>query len=409
FEHAERLAAMRGPRVYKFSASMNGAGAVRYRVKYRDVGRPDLSSQAGVRGADDGSSGNPAQSRFERVLAAMLGRPESPQKETQNEGRGSRGAARAAWDYSGWRPEDTEKGKRKAYVREDFLGAMDKDRTGRYQGGYLDPDYRDRWIDFHMGGVKPGDPRYDLMYRQTAARWDLVRQQLDQRWSDYGNTVLRGVDAKAAASQGDAAAARAAEVSAQTGVPRAEAAAEAAVDAVKAGGQDAAAAAMGAPVAKESADKKKPKATQGDLGGGVSSQPPEHLILESHVKRPPARLVTGESPALLDRAARIFGPSGRGGAPVLSEGARLEGIFGARPRPPNAERQYTPEEMDRWEGAARGDLRPGEHLTPNGSIVSDMLHRRDNSTFNERRSPLRLLQEMRPRRDGGTGRMGGRL
>ena len=133
---------------------------------------------------------------------------------------------------------------------------MDPERSGRFQGGYLDPDYRDRWIEFHMGGIRPGDSRYDRVYREKAAQWDIVRGQLDRRWGDYGNTVLRGVDDAAAEKQGAAVARDAADVSAQTGAAPAEAAAEKTVGQANTAAQNVAASAMGAP-AKNPQDRKK--------------------------------------------------------------------------------------------------------------------------------------------------------
>ncbi len=199
---AERIAAMRqGPRVYKFTANMNGSGGVNYRVKYKDIGdrygygygNGDPGGRGSARYSSGGGGGR-SPSEFMDFIERLLTRAPG--------GNGGRGVTATTtvkrtpkgpdrFDFSGWMPEDTQKESGKAFVQEDFFGAMDPKRSMRFGKGYLAPEYRDRYIEWAMRGMQPGDAGYQDRYKQANAMWNRVRADLDTRFRDYGATVMR--------------------------------------------------------------------------------------------------------------------------------------------------------------------------------------------------------------------------
>lgn len=192
---SERIAAMRaGPRIYSFTATMNGRGPAHYKVKYKYLDRGGSGSygSSSSGGGDDGQGGVPYRSRFEPVIMKMLERLDSPAGGERGVPRQTSVPRRVSPAYD-WMPVDTEKDpKGKAFVMDDFRGAMDKARTARFQGGYFDPAFSVKWISDHMNGLQPGDKGFDERYAVATKLWERARGQYDKMFGAYGSHAMRG-------------------------------------------------------------------------------------------------------------------------------------------------------------------------------------------------------------------------
>lgn len=187
FAHEERM--RKGLQVYKFKATMSGSGFSNLRVKFREIKPPSFSQTTST--STPGSRPPGAPSRLEAAIAKMLGEGKTPD-ETFNAPKTPNipGNRKPERQNLPWLPTDTV-GKGKAYSATDFLGAMNKDRSDRFQGGYMAPEFRERFIEDRMGGLRPGDNGYSARYDQVNAAWQSALSQYDQRFKDYGDSILR--------------------------------------------------------------------------------------------------------------------------------------------------------------------------------------------------------------------------
>lgn len=89
-----------------------------------------------------------------------------------------------------WMPVDTSK-KGGKYRPADFFGSWNSAGSGRFQGGYRDPAFREKFIEGRMKGLTPGDAGYDRAFTAAQSAWTKAEASYDKRFRDYGNALLR--------------------------------------------------------------------------------------------------------------------------------------------------------------------------------------------------------------------------
>lgn len=106
---------------------------------------------------------------------------------------GSRGSSSSTTRTSpamDWMPKDTaEKGTR--FGQNDFFGRDSRDRSSRYSGGYMSPEFRENFITSRMDGLNPGDAGYDQARRRAEGAWGAAVRQYDRQFQQYGQEKLR--------------------------------------------------------------------------------------------------------------------------------------------------------------------------------------------------------------------------
>lgn len=105
---------------------------------------------------------------------------------------GSSGAGQADVKPLDWMPKDTLAGKEGArrHVRNDFTSIYAPNGTGRYQGGYLDPEFKRMFIAQRIGGLREGTYGYNRALTAATAAWEAQRKEYDAAFQLYGRHVM---------------------------------------------------------------------------------------------------------------------------------------------------------------------------------------------------------------------------
>lgn len=92
-------------------------------------------------------------------------------------------------DDPNWMPRDTwaDDPDAPALTLADF---DPENRTGRMQGGYFDPLYRQNFINRRMGGLVSGDAGYEVRRHGAELEWGEFKNRLDEIYRDYGKGVV---------------------------------------------------------------------------------------------------------------------------------------------------------------------------------------------------------------------------
>lgn len=101
-----------------------------------------------------------------------------------------------------WRPVDTwepdENGRPRDFTADDFRRHSDRRRSGRFQGGYLDPGFHDAFITAKLGGLNPGDSLYDRTRASAEAEYQRAMTRYSDEWQKYGQSLMNDQAARAA-------------------------------------------------------------------------------------------------------------------------------------------------------------------------------------------------------------------
>lgn len=199
---AEQAAAVeRRARPWKFTARTNGVtGQSSFKVQwFGDDGRKMSSSNPGaVFGGGAGGLGGP-DSVMGMINALLGGKDGSGSAGSRSSGRGrvNKGAEPGAekddgialLSHQSWMPRDTDKKGRRFYDN-DFLALGDRKDSGRFQGGYRDPAFRENFIKERVGKLKPGDAGYDRAVESANAAWGKAASAYDKMFAAYGKGLL---------------------------------------------------------------------------------------------------------------------------------------------------------------------------------------------------------------------------
>lgn len=93
-----------------------------------------------------------------------------------------------------WMPRDTmakEDGSAPEFDVSDFYRHSDRRRSGRFQGGFLDPTFRDRFMSAYMNGVNPDDPNYERTAAMARAAYSRAMTRYSDEFQRYGKSRLQ--------------------------------------------------------------------------------------------------------------------------------------------------------------------------------------------------------------------------
>lgn len=103
---------------------------------------------------------------------------------------------RAEFALPDWKPYDTwadrvgKDGKPIPFTRNDFRRHSDRLRSGRFQGGFLAPDFRERFIVAMMGEVGGGDPDYQGRFASANAAYRRAMTEYSNQFEKWGRQKL---------------------------------------------------------------------------------------------------------------------------------------------------------------------------------------------------------------------------
>lgn len=178
-EQQNRAQESRQRRPRKFTATMNGMGQSSFKVVWDTGGKSrTVSSDTS---AAPGGWGRPGGRRSVGNRASYRGADAVDKKKASNVDA-----------MLQWMPIDSLAGEEDArdFVAADFTDDFNPNGTGRFQGGYLDPEFQRRYIEGRMNGLVEGDAGYTNRRAAVESMWRKQKAQYDKAFRLYGKNAL---------------------------------------------------------------------------------------------------------------------------------------------------------------------------------------------------------------------------
>lgn len=90
-----------------------------------------------------------------------------------------------------WMPKDMWEKDGIDFDASDFYRHSDRRRSGRFAGGYLSEDFRNKFMNAYMNGVGPDDPNYERARAMANAAYSRAMTRYSDEFQKYGKTMMQ--------------------------------------------------------------------------------------------------------------------------------------------------------------------------------------------------------------------------